>query len=407
MTSINPRRAPLPRAPVLGWSSFWPGSGVPNVPTVQNLPHHTYTTSGRAAIYQALKQLALPPGSSVLVPTYHCPTMVAPLLRAGLQPLYFGIDEQGLPDIRALTVAGARGARAMIAAHYFGLPRSFAAVRRWCDENRIALIEDCAHCYFGQAGERGVGQWGDFATASLSKFFPVPEAGLLGSARREIASPTLGAPGKKAQVKGWVDVLEFATQHRRLVGLRLLLGAVFALKNRHSRGTPTAVLPVFPAPTLSSEEMMKDCDMARIDVAPLVASMALNAVLPRHRILDRRRANYAAYQRAFDKVAGARPLFRQPPEAAAPYVFPLWVDDADRVYRAVREAALPVFRWDRIWPGTPDQLPGDVGPLWSRHVLQLLCHQDLRPPDITNTITALLQMLERLPQQRSTEPATT
>ncbi|MBK9574239.1 MAG: DegT/DnrJ/EryC1/StrS family aminotransferase [Rhodoferax sp.] len=48
------------------------------------------------------------------------------------------------------------------------------------------MIEDCAHCFFGQAGERPIGAWGDFATASLTKFFPVPEGGLLASSSRPL-----------------------------------------------------------------------------------------------------------------------------------------------------------------------------------------------------------------------------
>ena len=59
----------LPRTPVLGWSSFGRAGGNA-IRSVQQLPHLAFTTSGRAALYQALRQLALPAGSVVLVPTY-------------------------------------------------------------------------------------------------------------------------------------------------------------------------------------------------------------------------------------------------------------------------------------------------------------------------------------------------
>ena len=315
--------------------------------------------------------------------------MVAPVLRAGLRPAYFGLRPDGLPDLADLDRRGVADAGAIIVAHYFGLPRSLAEVRRWCDAHGIALIEDCAHCYFGLAGERPVGSWGDYATASLSKFFPVPEAGLLGSAHRAIAPMALRPPGARAQVKGCVDVLEFAARHRRLAGLRTLLSPVFALKNRR----PKATVPMPPADVPVAEEMMRDCDMSRVADAPLWASMVLNNTLSRQRILDRRRDNFAQYHQAFASVRGARPLFENAPPAAAPYVFPLWVDDADRVYQAIRALELPVFRWDQIWPGTP-VLPGDAGALWSRHVLQFLCHQDLRPDDIARTVQATLRVLQ-------------
>lgn len=72
---------PLPRGPILDWSSF-KIVDAPGISSVENLPSVVFTTSGRAAIYQALLQLQLPPASTVLVPSYHCPTMVAPVLLA-------------------------------------------------------------------------------------------------------------------------------------------------------------------------------------------------------------------------------------------------------------------------------------------------------------------------------------
>jgi perosamine synthetase len=388
----------LPRGPVLGWSSF----EIVNTPAIaglENLPYTAVTTSGRAAIYQALKQLRLPAQSIVLVPTYHCPTMIAPVILAKLQMAYFGLRPDGLPRLETIDAATALNAKAMIVSHYFGLAHSLAEVRQWCDERSIALIEDCAHCYFGNAGERPVGAWGDFSTASLSKFLPVPEGGLLGSSKRPIEDLRLRTPGFIAQIKGWVDVMERASRHNRFTGMNGLLALIFRLKNKRLRPKPVAGNgAVSGAEALADaqvEAMMRDCDMARIDQAPLWASTTLKNVLPRGRIIARRQQNYACYSRHFDSVAGARPLFALPKDSAsqiAPYVFPLWVDDADRIYEQLRAQELPVFRWDRIWPGTP-QLDGDVGPLWSRHVLQLLCHQDLDLADIERTSRAVSSLL--------------
>lgn len=374
---------------MLDWSSLLAGDA-PAIPSVQDLPHSTLVSSGRAAIYQALLALGLPAGSTVLVPSYHCPTMVAPVVVARLSAAFFGIRADGLPDLERIDPASASAAKAMIVSHYFGRSQSLAEVRRWCDQRGIALIEDCAHCFFGQAGERPIGAWGDFATASLTKFFPVPEGGLLASSSRPLPGLVLNEPGLKAQVKGWLDVLELATQYHRLAGLSHLLRPLFRLKN--ARRAPP---PATPKGTKSpSDSMLRDSDMARVSQAPLWACRVLRA-LPRGRIVSQRQQNHARYARHFSAVHGARPLFpisATSPAPAAPYVFALWVEDADRVYQALRDQNLPVFRWDRIWPGTP-VVAGDQGPLWSRHVLQLLCHQDLSDADIERTARAILKLL--------------
>lgn len=386
------RRA-APKGPVLGWASFRRESA-PNIPSVEDLAHTAFTTSGRSAIYQALLLLQLPPGSVVLVPTYHCPTMVAPVLLAGHQPRYFGIRADGLPDIARIDADTAGQARAMLVSHYFGLARSLQEVRQWCDAHGIALIEDCAHCYFGQAGERPVGAWGDYSTASLSKFFPVPEAGLLASAHHAFDLGHLQRQGAKAQVKGVVDVVETGTNHRRLGLLNTPLDLLFHLKRKARVPAATGGPAASPE---TDDEFMRGSDMARIGLRPLLASRVIGRLLPRGHIIAQRARNFSRFAQLLAELPGGRPLFEQPAQAAAPYVFPFWADDADRVYHALRAEGVPVFRWDRLWPGTP-RLQHDAGPAWSRHVLQLLCHQDLGTQDIDHAAQRVASALRTPPR---------
>lgn len=374
--------APLPKAPVLDWPWLLPGPSNP-LPCVADLPHRAHLTSGRAALRAALRQLGLPPGSTVLTPTYHCPTMVAPVIAEGLVPSYFPIGADGLPLLQAIEPAAAARAKAMFVAHYFGLPASLAAVRAWCDERGIVLVEDCAHSYFGWAGGRPVGAWGDYATASLSKFFPLREGGLLASAHHRLRPLYLQAPSLRTQFKGLLDVLEHSHQHRRLQGWHQLSAPVFALKHRLQRKPALWADPGDTAPA-DSAAMMQSCDMARSGEAGTLAARTLHTLVWPGRVVAARQRNYALLAQGLAGAPGTRLPQAVVPDGAAPYVLPLWVegaDRADRIYQHMRLAGLPVFRWDRLWPGTPAE-PHDHGPLWSRHMLQLLCHQDLRPADI-------------------------
>jgi len=343
---------PLPKGPVLGWDNFWPpaGSGWPHI---GQLPYRRYTTSGRAALHAALLQQRLPAGSGVLVPTYHCPTMIAPVIEAGLQPLFYALDAEGLPALERIDAATAAAAGAMFVAHFFGLARSLAAVQAWCRSRGIVLVEDCAHCYFGMAGERPVGHWGDYATASLSKFFPVSEGGLLASAVHEIAPLGLQAQGMRAQIKAAWDVLDLASRHSRLAGLSQLLRSLRAMRAKvpvpAGDGMTTSV-------SIDSATMHRECDMARIRLAPTRDTRLIHGSLPARRIVTRRRANYALLSELLSSASGASPLVRCLPAGSVPYVLPLWVDGearADAVYARLRDERLPIFRWDRLWPGTP------------------------------------------------------
>ncbi|HEX5126590.1 MAG TPA: DegT/DnrJ/EryC1/StrS family aminotransferase, partial [Rhodocyclaceae bacterium] len=146
----------VPRLPVFGWHAL-NGPRIASLPSVLDAPHTQLTTSGRAAIALALRVLDVRSGDRVLVPTYHCPTMIAPVVGCGGQPLFYPIDAQGNADIGWLEKADTRGVRALLAAHYFGIPRSFSALRAFCDARGIALIEDCAHALFGRSEGRPIG----------------------------------------------------------------------------------------------------------------------------------------------------------------------------------------------------------------------------------------------------------
>ncbi|MFG6466925.1 DegT/DnrJ/EryC1/StrS family aminotransferase [Roseateles sp. BYS87W] len=393
MSSDTPTRQPT--RPVFGWDNLR-GPRATSLPAVDALPHRQVLTSGRAAIGAAVQVLGLRPGDGVLAPSYHCPTLVAPLRAAGSAVQYYPLNAQGLPELSGLQPAP--GTRALLAAQLFGLPQSFAGVRAWCDAHGLALIEDCAHSFFGQAGERPVGHWGDVATASLTKFFPVSEAGLLASAQPFAPMP-LAPAGARQQVKAGVDLLERGAQHRRLPGLHMGLDALFRLKNgpRAATAAPVAAhaSPAALTPPAAAEAaMLAACDMSRTGQSVTALDRALLR-LPRGRIVSARRAHFNQLLQAGNALTHARPLWPVLPDGAAPYALPLWVADADRAdaaYAALRAAGCAVFRWDHTWPGCP-ALPGDAGTAWRRELLQLLCHQDLTATELAHTAAQLQRLL--------------
>ena len=71
----------------------------------------------------------------------------------------------------------------------------------------------------------------------------------------------------------------------------------------------------------------------------------------------------------------------------------LVVDEPDAVYAALREGGHAVLRWDLRWTEATTG-ERDCGPAWSRHVLQLLCHQDLTPSQIDRTAAFLRDLIE-------------
>lgn len=390
-----PGRLDLPRLPVLGWSTF-SGPSRSTAPSILDRDDVLFTTSGRAAIALALRALRIGRGDRVLVPTYHCPTMIAPIVAVGAEPVFFPIDATGAPATAALDERQMQGVRAMIAAHYFGLPQPMRAIRAFCDEHGIALIEDCAHALFGVSDGRPVGRWGDYAIASLTKFLPVVDGGCLVSSRGIGDVPQLGRQPFASEVKSFANALELGVMHGRVAGLNTLLGGVFGAVSRlRGRRHGPESSESDAAPTDVAGRWLADfAPGSRIGSAasPWTCWIARHA--HRERIVAARRRNYALLARLITSMPGVRALRPVLPDDAAPYVFPLWVDRPEAVYQEVRHAGIPVFRWDELWPTSP-VLAGDVGNDWATHVFQIGCHQDLRSEDIVAEVEALSRIMEK------------
>jgi hypothetical protein len=383
-------RLEIPRLPVFSPAAV-SGLSAGSVPSVLDGRDFVLTTSGRAAIFLALRALHIGPGCSVLVPSYHCPTMVSPVVQVGAQPVFYGIDDEGLPRLAAIDLARAAPARAMLAAHWFGLPLDLTRVSAWCQERGIALIEDCAHAFFGERDGHVVGGVGTFSIASLTKFFPVPEGGCLVGDRQMLAAVRLRPAGAGVELRRVLDVIEIASRYGRLGWSGPAWHTLFALKaglQSLRRGRDAVAATASSAATDAPEPLDEAARLRR--PARVVEWIVQRA--DRQTQVEARRRNYASLAARLGGLRGGRPLRPELPRSACPYVFPFDVDDAEPVYAGLRAAGVPVFRWDRRWPGTPTAAD-DAGSRWATHVLQLGCHQDISPSEIEQMAAITRELL--------------
>ncbi|MDC8786157.1 DegT/DnrJ/EryC1/StrS family aminotransferase [Roseateles koreensis] len=380
---------PIPRLPVFDWTTV-SGAKHAETPCLLTLPGMQFTNSGRASILLALEMLDIGPGDQVLVPTYHCPTMIAPIVQRGAEPVFYPLRHDGSPDLAWVDAQHFKNLRVILAAHFFGIPQALSSVRTWCDQHNIRFIEDCAHSLFGAKDGRAVGQWGDLAIASLTKFLPVPEGGCLVNNTQQLTLPRLSSPTFRDQIKAGFDIFHAGINHGRLNGIRFLFESLLNVVRRfQTRSQPSS-------DSSSSAGCAEDDDHndnQYVNLGPSHQSLTLASRwvaqwVPRQRIVVERRKKYQFLTQAFANCEYARPLIPQLPDNCAPYVFPLWVANPDPGYLKLREMGLPVSRWDRLWPDVT-VIEDDHGRLWSHHILQLACHQDLLEPELERMVAMI------------------
>ncbi|WP_036171717.1 DegT/DnrJ/EryC1/StrS family aminotransferase [Massilia sp. 9096] len=378
-----PARPLVPLAPVLSCASFGrAAAGARSLPSVLDAGVPYAVTSGRIALALALRALGVQAGDTVLLPAYHSLSMVPPVLWRGATPVFYkvGIDTQ--VDLDDIARHLGPKLKALVVTHYFGFPQDLTAIRSFCDRHGLALVEDCAHCFFGEHAGRPVGSFGDYAIASSMKFFPAYDGGVL-VARRPL-DMNLHSAGAGFEIKALLNTLELGFAYGRLPLLRAVLAPALTAKDGLWRGLKRLRAHEKPVQRLApaSSESGTEFDPAWVDKRASWCARRLLRMVSGDRIVERRRAHYRQLEGALRDLPGSRPLFAHLPDGACPWLFPLLVDDPEPAFARLCAWGVPVTRFaSSLWPGV-DATTCAASSRLSRQVLAFPVHQELRADEV-------------------------
>jgi perosamine synthetase len=384
--------ARVPTAPVLSAASIR-GEGGKHVPSILDAAEVKYVTSGRVAIGLALKQMGVGTNDSVLVPSYHCASMIEPVIWAGAKPIFYRIRPDTSVDLDDLATKIDGSTKVLMATNYFGFPQDLPALRAFCDARGLKLLEDCAHSFLGECKGKPIGSYGDYAIASSMKFFPIYEGGCLASARHSLASIKLHSAGLGFEAKVAFNTFEDGFEYHRLRGIKALLWLPMALKN--FLWGQIKARKAIDAKSLSpgSSDGGFGFDPNWLGIRSSYFARTLLKLTSHRRVAELRRANYRKLFDALHTLPGCRPLFPSLPDGVYPWVFPLIVDDTKRVFKMLKCDGVPIIRFgEYLWQGV-DASVCPVSVELSQRVLQFPCHQELRSEEIDWMIAKIKDVL--------------
>lgn len=361
------------------------------MPTLLDAGQALAVTSGRVAIALALREMGVGPDHEVLVPAWHSPSMIPPVLWRGARPVFYRLRADATLDLDDLAAKIGPATRAVMVTHYFGFPQAVEAVRALCDTRGVQLLEDCAHAFIGEYRDKPIGATGDYAIGSSMKFFPIYEGGALVSSRHSLERVLLRPGGAGFEAKAALNALEKGFAYGRLPAVQAALWLPLWLKDtlrdlakRHRPATAQT-----PALAPGSSDSSFELDPAWIDKRSSWFSRTMLRLISPSRIAALRRANYMRLDGALRSLPGVRPLYPTLPEGVCPWVYPLVADDPERLYGRVQEAGVPVTRFGNpLWEGVDEEVCANSVRL-SRHVLSFPCHQELRDEELSWLIDAL------------------
>jgi perosamine synthetase len=384
----------VPLSPVLSWYSTHiskPGNYTSNI---LDCKFKLQLTSGRAAILMALEDTGVNSGDEVLLPSFHCESMVAPVRWLGATPVFYRINSDSSIDVDDIESKISANTKAIIVTHYFGFLQNLSPVVELCRGKNIKTIEDCAHAFFGSRDGKTVGSQGDYAIASSMKFFPVLDGGVLASNTIDISSIELKSSPWAFELKSLINSIEISIRYRRLGIPGRLISVLMGVKDylwsgiKNLRGRDIVTVS-----TPSSSQGGQELDEEWLKKRASLASRQIVAYSDTRRIVDLRRANYLRLDDAFRNLPGCHPLHTSLPSNCVPLVYPLYVENAKTLFPILKRKAIPIWRFGEFLDRgvTTGVCQNSVN--LSAHVFQFPCHQELQDSEIRWIIDSVVKVI--------------
>jgi perosamine synthetase len=395
---------PYPKVPLtpllFGRGYTFKTANLKQEPSILQNAHLRWVTSGRAAIALALEQVGVQKGDEVLIPAYHCESMISPTLWRDATPVFFKITRDASVDFEDLVAKRSDNTKAVLITHYFGVMQNIKPIRDWCDQHNLILIEDCAHAFFGGNSDALVGTVGDYAIASSMKFFPNLDGGILASAQHDLSALSLEGVGRAFELKSAINLVEKAVHYRRLglagKGLKLAIQLKEALWKCAKRCMGAERQQSFKAP--ASSEGGFGLDSAWIHKSMSKASKWVISHAKQQQLCDARRQNYQILHDRLSQLPGARPLYQTLPEGAIPLVYPLYVESLQSVFHELKMAGVPIWRFGELLDLSINEDVCAHSVDLSAHLIQFPCHQALTLQEINWMLNEIEQAFHRQAQ---------
>lgn len=131
--------------------------------------HAVSFNSGRSSLIAILSALELEKNSEILLQAFTCNAAANPIIWSGCRPVYVDCNNNLNIDIEDLKKKITPKTKAVMVQHTFGLPADMDEIIQICRDNKLILIEDCAHSLGAEIGGRKVGTFGQAAFFSFSR----------------------------------------------------------------------------------------------------------------------------------------------------------------------------------------------------------------------------------------------
>ena len=379
----------------------------PRVPVLPTLSRHSLTfgararvhdqavefselsyARGRYALTDAYRHCGVAAGTAVLIPAYHCRTMLDPAIALGAEVALYPMRGDLAPDlagIKACLAACQHPVKAMLVTHYFGFVQKLDALLEFCSNHDVALIEDCCHCFPTMASTMAPGRLGRCSVWSPYKFHPCEDGGTL---HAKLGSRIAPLPSPISSFRG------------ELAALARMLQRAWSCPPTPDPGAlahEIAALQLHPINCGKDHvQISTEPSDQYVNAQAGRRGLAVSRCIGRHtdasRVTRLRRQNYLQWTRVTAALPHCRALYPSLPADCVPYMFALYIDHPQTHFFMLKRLGMPIWRWDDMAVSACD-----VSLEYRLHLLHLPCHQELSADQMVWMAAAVTSALTMVP----------
>ncbi len=344
-----------------------------------------YTYNARAALYQLLLAMPRSERNTVLLPAFHCTTVVEPALRAGWKVRFYRIRTDLSIDLEHLQSQLSKDVAALLVIHFLGFPAPLEDTHRMSREAGCYLIEDWAHSFLRGPEAAIPGDQGDFALFSFYKHAPsFAGGGLRLNTKITWPLPSQISAGKRQSALIAKRLLEQIVDNSSgsllKSGLQKFERWRVKMKSRQNTASETSSEnSIEPAYEFSDR-------LARAGI-PWLSRRVLLATRWAG-LMEARRRNYAYLAQNLLENQWMQKVHTALPPDVCPWAFPVWMSARAEQDVQLRARGVPLFTFGEVLHPITVQSPAvvrkDAEDL-SRCLLLLSVHQNLELTDMERT----------------------
>lgn len=295
---------------------------------------------GRGATFQALASLRHGQGGEVLLPAFHCPSVVEPVLRAGYQPRFYAINRDLTVNVPNVLAQISQRTAAIVIVNYLGFPADLEPFREIRHSSDFCIIEDWAHSFLRANPVRLAGSFGDLVVYTFNKLLPTYAGGgllvnnplVLGALR------TLKPLGKREGLIAVKQLAEEVLENGEDVSMKSLILGLERVRVSLKTNPADAhlYLPNDGTSPIESPDYFFETKL------PWFARMILEKS-DLETVVAQRRRNYNILSRYLVETDQIKRVYPSLPEDVCPWAYPLLVEGRGRYDKVLRSMGVPVY----------------------------------------------------------------